>query len=69
MKLVDQKYIRMSRTCGSTMWMLDEGCGTSYLASQCKGSSGLEKDLEDGWIVKHCWEDRYQIVFLLERDR
>lgn len=60
-----QKYV--SCTKSGDMWLLDRDAGPSYLAAQCRGQSGLEKDLEDGWIVRWVWEDRYMIVFLLER--
>jgi len=60
-----QKLVRVTK--GSDMWLLGPSGGDGYLASQCKGNSGLEKDLSQGWYVKHCWEDSYQIVFLLEK--
>lgn len=42
------------------------GLGDSYLFSQCKGNSGIDRDLNNGWIVKHIWEDRFAVVILLE---
>ena len=66
----EQKYVRINRNVtkdGPPFWLLSEAGGTSYLASQCTGHSGLEKDLSNGWIIKHCWEDCYQIVLVLER--
>jgi hypothetical protein len=65
--VAEQKYICMRKKNVSGMWLLAESGGTSYLASQCEGESGLEKDLAHGWIVKAFWEDRTRIVFLLER--
>jgi hypothetical protein len=49
------------------MWLLGASGGPGYLASQCKGDSGIDKDLEAGWLVLGFWEDRHQIIFLLER--
>ena len=63
---VEQKYQRVGNgNPASNDWILGESGGDSYLASQCRGNSGLEKDLRDGWLVKAIWEDKYQIVFLL----
>lgn len=61
----EQKYVRFTRCNGS---LYAESAGTSYLASQCPGHSGLEKDLRAGWIVLFCWQDRHQMIFLLERE-
>ena len=63
---VEQKYVRFSRPYQS---LYEESASDSYLASQCKGNSGLEKDLANGWLVKLYWEDQYQMIFLLERFR
>ncbi len=68
MKTVEQKYVRITRSMIGNLWILGPSGMDSYLASQCQGNSGLEKDLDNKWIIKYCWEDSYQIVFLLERD-
>lgn len=65
----EQKYIRFPRSPGSDFWILGPSGGSSYLASQCEGRSGIEKDLSDGWIIRFSWEDDHQIVFILERNK
>lgn len=65
----EQKYIRVARSLGFDSWLLGDSVGGSYLASQCSGNSGIEKDLDSGWLIKFCWEDKYQIVFILERNK
>lgn len=47
---IEQKYVRYAPSKGRDMWLLGESGGDSYLASQCQGNSGLEKDLNNGWI-------------------
>lgn len=69
-KDLEQKYVKYDRNItrdGPSFWLYGDGCSDSYMASQCQGRSGLEQDLKTGWIIKHCWEDCYQIVFILER--
>ena len=67
--MIRQKVVRFSKSDlghKDGMWLLGESASDSYLASQCKGNSGLEKDLSKGWLVMNVWEDKYQIVFLLQ---
>lgn len=66
-KRVEQKYVRYS--FGYNGWLLGDAGGSSYLASQCPGNSGLEKDLASGWFVKAFWQDHMYVVFLLEKNR
>ena len=61
--MVYQKYVSIR-----TGELLGPSGSDTYLASQCKGHSGIEKDLANGWIVKWCWQDRYYIVFILEKN-
>lgn len=61
-----QKTVSIMRSPGYD-FIMGPSAGTSYLFSQCKGDSGIDKDLSGGWIVKHIWEDRYAIVILLEQ--
>lgn len=63
----EQKTVTHRKNLTSDMWIYGESAGDSYLASQCAGNSGLDKDLSNGWLVKWIWEDRYLIVFLMER--
>lgn len=48
-------------------WIIGDSAGNSYLFSQCSGNSGIEKDLKNGWIIKHIWEDSRVTNILLER--
>jgi hypothetical protein len=61
-----QKTVSIMRSPGYD-FIMGESAGDSYLFSQCKGNSGIDKDLSNGWMVKHIWEDSYAIVILLER--
>jgi hypothetical protein len=65
---VEQKYVNVSiGRMNRSRWLLGDRGDPTYLASQGGGHSGIEKDLKDGWIIKYCWEDGEQIVFILER--
>ena len=66
---MEQKTVTHTKSEHAGMWLLGPSGDTSYLASQCKGQSGIDKDLAAGWIVKGFWEDRYMVLFLLERAR
>lgn len=65
---MEQKTVTHRKGSGpDDMWIYGPSAGDSYLASQCKGNSGLDRDLAAGWLVKAIWEDRHLIVFLMER--
>lgn len=64
--MIIQKYVHF-RKDRTNLWLTGPGASDSYLASQCSGNSGLENDLEAGWIVRFCWEDSWMIIFLLEK--
>ena len=64
---MEQKYVRHSKS--GKLWLTAESAGSSYMASQCRGDSGLEKDLAAGWWVRFCWEDEWFFVFLMERKK
>lgn len=52
---------------GDGAWLLRSSGSASFLLSQCDGRSGIEELLSDGWIIRFCWEDTDDIVFIMER--
>lgn len=61
-----QKTVRVCKS--GNMWLLGNSGSDGYLASQCKGKSGIDRDINGGWKVIGFWEDKYQIIFLLQHD-